>query len=117
MYALMHLLVPEAHAQATALTPPGTCTAFFTSGMGYPGQGFICIADYISMLTGFFIGSAASMCLILLMVNGVRYMVGPAFPGGSSDQAKKGIATALTGLAVCLLTYIIIDTFIALLTQ
>lgn len=115
MSALLSFLLPTAHAQA--LTPPPSCTIFFTTGMGYPGQGFICTADYIGMLTTVFITAAASVCLIMLMVNGVRYMVGPAFPGGSSDQAKKGITTALTGLAVCLLTYIILDTFIALLTQ
>ncbi len=117
MSALLHFVVPSAFAQATSLMPPPTCIAFFVAGMGVPGQGFDCIADYVGMLTGVIIGFAASICLIMLMVNGVRYMVGPAFPGGSSDAAKKGISTALTGLAVCLLTYIILDTFIALLTQ
>jgi hypothetical protein len=117
MISLTDLLVGTAHAQVESLTPPPSCTVFFTTGMGAPGQGFVCVADYVGMLTAVIIGFAASICLILLVVNGIRYMVGPAFPGGSSDQAKKGITTALTGLGVCLLTHLILDTFIQLLTQ
>lgn len=117
MFDLLHFIVPHAFAAGATAMPPPSCMSFFTTGMGYPGQGFICVADYIGMLTQFFAAGAATWCMIYLIVNGIRYMVGPAFPGGSSDQAKKGISTALTGLVLSLLTYIIIDTFIALLTQ
>lgn len=78
---------------------------------------FDCAANYVSMLTYTVIAFSASLCLIMLMINGFRYMVGPATPGGSSDAAKKGIGSALAGLALCLLTYIILDTLVFTLTQ
>lgn len=109
-------LVPSAAAQSpvTALTPPPACVGIFTTGMG---DGFMCAASYIAMLTYAFIGFGASLALILLIVNGIRYMTGPAMPGGSSDQAKQGIQNAIVGLGVALLSYIILDTFIAAITQ
>ena len=64
------------------------------------------------MLTEVVIGAAGSLAVIMLMVNGYRYMYGPAIPGGSSDAAKKGIGAALLGLALALLTYIILDTLV-----
>jgi hypothetical protein len=69
------------------------------------------------MLTYLVIGFSATISLIMLMVNGIRYMTGPAVPGGSSDAAKKGINAALAGLAVCLLTYLILDTLVFSVTQ
>jgi hypothetical protein len=53
----------------------------------------------------------------MLIVNGFRYMIGPAIPGGSSDAAKKGIGAALAGLALALLAYIILDTIVSAVTQ
>ncbi len=64
------------------------------------------------MLSQVVIGAAGSLSVIMLMVNGYRYMYGPAIPGGSSDAAKKGIGAALLGLAISLLTYIILDTLV-----
>jgi hypothetical protein len=63
------------------------------------------------------ISLAGAIALIMLMINGFRYMTGPAIPGGSSDAAKKGIQMALVGLAVCLLTYIILDTLVIGITN
>lgn len=113
---LLPFLATTAHAQTavTALTPPPDCTTIFTTGMG---DGFICIASYIGMLTYIFIGFGASLALLLLIINGIRYMVGPALPGGSSESAKNGITYALVGLCVSLLAYVILDTFIVAVTQ
>lgn len=123
--SLAAILIPIVQAQQ-ALTPPSnpdpkglpSCTSIFASGMGdYPGQGFYCIASYLGMLTYMLMGFGAALALIFLIVNGIRYMVGPAFPGGSSDAAKKGITTALTGVAVAMLVYLIVDTLVSAVTQ
>ncbi len=122
MVHIVDLFIATAHAQASApaaLTIPASCIPFFSdSQMVAPaaGLGFNCIEEYISALTFIVIGFAASISLIMLMINGIRYMTGPATPGGSSDAAKKGIQASLVGLAVCLLTYIILDTFIQAIT-
>lgn len=107
-------LLPIAHAQPANVMPPPSCMDMFLTGGLYtaPGGGFYCIADYIANLTYIVIGFSASIALVMLIVNGFRYMIGPAIPGGSSDAAKKGIGAALTGLALALLTYIILDTLI-----
>ncbi len=123
MSSVLHgLLVQTAFAQAANLDPgTAACTSIFTNGGFRPGAGggvgFVCIADYVTNLTFVVIGFAASISLIMLMVNGFRYMVGPAIPGGSSDAAKKGIGAALTGLALSLLSYIILDTIVSAVTQ
>ncbi len=113
------LQIPQAIAQkpVTALTPPPSCFAFFDSGIGAPGQGFSCIADYINMLTNVLIGFGASIALILLMYNGIQYIVSSVSPGGSTDSAKKGISSALMGLGISLLVYLIINTIVSTLTQ
>ena len=110
-------LIETVYAQPTNLAPPAICTTIFRTGMGVPGQGWHCIAAYIGTLTFIVIGFAASLSLVMLIINGFRYMVGPALPGGSSDAAKKGIGAALTGLALALLTYILLDTLVSSLTQ
>lgn len=111
--AILHFLVPVAEAAP----PPPSCD-FISGGFSLPAGGmFICFADFLSGFTFATIGLAASISLIMLMINGFRYMLGPATPGGSSDAAKKGITSALTGLAVSLLTYLILDTFVNAVTQ
>lgn len=121
MVHVMDLIIESAHAQASAastLPVVPVCYNFFGGGASLPspGSGFYCIEQYISDLTFIVIGFAASISLIMLMINGIRYMTGPATPGGSSDAAKKGIQSSLVGLAVCLLTYVILDTFIQAIT-
>lgn len=120
MASLLSLLVEKAFAQPSSLPQPGSCFSFFTTdptSPPTPGSGFFCIADYISALTGVIIAFAGAISLIMLMINGFRYMTGPAIPGGSSDAAKKGIQTSLVGLAVSLLTYIILDTLVMSVTN
>ena len=120
MVNVLSILIPVAMAQPANLKPPNRppCNSIFTDGgVGQAGIGFTCIAEYISNLTFVVIAFAASISLIMLMINGFRYMIGPAIPGGSSDQAKKGISMALVGLAVSLLTYIILDTIVSTVTQ
>lgn len=127
MYTLMrYLIVTTAYAQNLGPRSGGACDLFWntdsathTSG-GYAasaGTGFLCIAEYIATITYVVIGFTASLALIMLMVNGFRYMIGPAMPGGSSDAAKKGITAALIGVAVSLLTYAIIDTVLYYITS
>lgn len=118
--AIRGLLIDVVHAQPANLHPPDSpdCDALFQDGgFGAPGLGFRCYADYGRNLTFVIIAFAASICLVMLIVNGFRYMIGPAVPGGSSDAAKKGIGAALVGLAVSLLTYIILDTIVSSVTQ
>lgn len=119
LHILRMLLVPIALAQPENLDPgTNACDKIFENGgFNAPGSGFTCIADYIVNLTFVVIGLAASISLIMLMINGFRYMIMPAVPGGSSDGAKKGISAALTGLVLALLTYVILDTLVALVTQ
>jgi len=123
--SLRALLVPMSYAAATVSQPPAsmpqpaTCASIFTTG-GFgaaSGIGFTCIKDYIIALPFIVIGAAGTLSVIMLMINGFRYMIGPAIPGGSSDAAKKGIAAAITGLAVSLLAYIILDTLVWSVTQ
>lgn len=120
--SLHDLIISVAHAQPG---PPenlypgdAVCGGIFDDGgLGAPGSGFLCISAYVRFLTFAVISLAASISLIMLMVNGFRYMMGPAVPGGSSDAAKKGISAALTGLALSLLTYVILDTIIRSITN
>ncbi len=119
MVSIFRLLVPIAMAQPSSLNPDTVeCDQIFTNGgLGQPGLGWICAQQYIGNLTFVVIALAASISLIMLMINGFRYMIGPAIPGGSSDQAKKGITMALVGLGVSLLAYVIIDTIVYSVTQ
>lgn len=124
MVDVLRLLIPVAVAQTPENLDPQTeaCSGvvgiFRTGGYGAPpGAGFTCAADYIANLTFVVIAFAASISLIMLMLNGFRYMYGPAIPGGSSDQAKKGISMALVGLGVSLLAYVIIDSIVSSVTQ
>lgn len=124
MHGSIHnLLIETAHAVTTSvpvnLDPQtGNCNDLFRDGgFNAPGVGFRCWADFGANLSFVVIAFAASISLIMLIVNGFRYMVGPAIPGGSSDAAKKGIGAALAGLALCLLTYIILSTIISTITN
>lgn len=115
MLEVLHdMLIGVAHAQPANLNPnTPSCTAIFgNGGATFANAGFNCIKEYISNLTFVVIAFAASISLLMLIINGYRYMVGPAIPGGSSDAAKKGIGAALTGLVLALLTYIILDTIV-----
>jgi hypothetical protein len=117
MFLLTALLfVQTAYAQPSNLPVPPSCLSVWQAA-GNPGDGFTCISDYIKELTQIVVGFAASLSLVMVMVNGIRFMIGPAVPGGSSDAAKKGLTAALAGLAVSLLAYIILDTFIFNITQ
>ena len=117
---LRDLLLPIAFAKPSSLDPVTTeCTSIFTTG-GFgstPGIGFTCVAQYIGNLSFVVIAYAATFSLIMLIVNGFRYMYGPAVPGGSSDAAKKGIGAALLGVVLSLLSYIILDTIVSSVTR
>ncbi len=112
------LLMPVAFAQPASLNPatPSCNSIFGNGGLNNPGAGFNCISEYISNLTFVIIAFAATLSLIMLIVNGFRYMIGPAIPGGSSDAAKKGIGSALLGVVLSLLSYIILDTIVSNVT-
>src|SRR3989338_780571 len=119
-YPLKALLV----AQVYAATPKSLteCAAscpsiFYTGGFGQPGLGFRCLTELLLTQTERIVAATGTLSLIMLMINGFRYMYGPAVPGGSSDAAKKGIGAALLGLALSLLTYLILDTIIQAVTQ
>lgn len=117
---LHDLLISVAFAQPASLDP-GTveCGSIFsTGGFGSaPGTSFTCVAQYIRNLVFVVIAFAATLSLIMLIVNGFRYMIGPAVPGGSSDAAKKGIGAALLGVVLSLLSYIILDTIVSSVTR
>jgi len=113
---LLTWIIPLAHAQLPpSIMPPGSCD-FVAGGFDKPGSMFQCIGDYMGQLVFILISLAATISLIMLMINGFRYMIGPAVPGGSSDAAKKGIGAALAGVVLSLLAYIILDTFIYYIT-
>lgn len=103
------LSIPHALAQPAGIFAPPSCN--FAFGI----TGWDCIRDYISVLTGVVIGFCASIALVRLIWAGFEYMVGPA-TGGTNEDAKKHMINALLGLAVCLLTYIIIETVVQYVT-
>jgi hypothetical protein len=119
IHAILAFILPVASAQIlpTAINPPPSCD--FESGgfaMG-PGSMFTCWGDYAGQFPFILISLGATISIIMLIINGMRYMIGPVTPGGSSDAAKKGIAAALGGLVLSLLAYVILDTIIAFVTQ
>lgn len=125
MVDVLRFFIPVAMAQPSSLNPNTAACGFIDGISGIfhdggfssrPGTGWICIQEYVSNLTFVVISLAATISLIMLMINGFKYMYGPAIPGGSSDQAKKGITMALVGLAVSLLAYVIIDTIVSSVT-
>ncbi len=109
------LWIPLALAMPTGISPPAECDFRFGGLNLPPGGMWNCVPAYISVLTGVVIGFCASICLVRLIWAGFEYMMGPA-TGGSSDDAKKHIINALLGLAICLLTYIIIETVVVYVT-
>jgi hypothetical protein len=112
------VLVPMALAQAAPanIPVPAACDFRFGGAALAPGAMFACIPAYISVLTEVVIGFCASICLIRLIIAGFRYMSGSLI-SGSSDDARKDIFNALLGLAVSLLTYIIIETVVFYVTR
>ena len=124
MDTLLRLLfMTTAYAVDLRPIPGGQCEMFWSTtnnksgGFGAPpGTGWNCITEYIAQITYVVISFAASIALIMIIVSGFRYMIGPAMPGGSSDAAKKGISAALMGIAVALLAYAIIDTVLSYIT-
>lgn len=110
------LLIPAALAEAASIMPPAECDFRFGGFNLSPGGMWNCIPAYISVLTGVVIGFCASICLIRLIWAGFEYMFGTAV-GGSPDEAKKHIINAILGLAVSLLTYIIIETVVFYVTS
>ncbi len=115
MFGLLHdLIITTAYAQT--LGPQ--CNGIFSNGgFNDPGGGFTCLTEYIRFRTLFTISLVASICLIMIIINGFRWMLGPAVPGGSTDSAKKGISAALMGLALSLLAYVILATIISSVTN
>ena len=124
MYTLMRLfIVATAKAQDLG-PPPGACDSFWktidgkSGGFGAKaGAGFDCIREYSMQFAYIIIGFTASISLIVLMLSGFRYMIGPVLPGGSSEGAKKGITGALVGITISLLAYAIVDTIVYYLTK
>ncbi len=92
------------------LTPPLSCK--FATGEIH----FDCVPEYIWMITMTVLGFTTSVSLLMLMYNGIRYMLGPVTEG-SSDSSKKGILYSIVGLIVSLLAYVIIDTIVMAVTQ
>lgn len=114
-FLLSIIAVPLAHAAPTGIQPPASCDFIFGGRTLPPGGMWFCIPAYISVVTSVVIGFCASICLVRIIIAGFKYMLGPA-TGDSSDGAKKDIINAILGLAVCLLTYIIIETVVVYVT-
>ncbi len=119
--ALLSLLIPIAYAQLPAGISDAGCNFALggpTDGAGnpIPGGMWACIPVYLRNITFVVITIAASISLLMIIVNGFRYMVMPAI-GDSSDAAKKGIIYAIVGLGVSLLSYVILDTIIVSVTS
>lgn len=118
-------LIQVAHAQPVNLKPTSPdwgsyCNTFFTDGGFWRpagSSGFVCFGLFVGNIAFVVIAFSATISLIMLIINGFRYMIGPAIPGGSSDSAKKGIGAALLGVCLSLLSYIILDTLIYSVTQ
>lgn len=110
MAAMWFTLVPKAIAAINPLMPPLECD--FVLGQIH----FNCIPAYISMVTVTVLGFTTSISLLMLMYNGIRYMLGPVTEG-SSDSSKKGILYSIVGLIVSLMAYVIIDTVVMAVTQ
>jgi hypothetical protein len=60
-----------------------------------------------------FLGAAASVAVLMLIIGGLKFMM-----GGSDEMVKSGKSTifnAIAGLALILLAYLIINTLLTLL--
>jgi Type IV secretion system pilin len=121
MSLLKALLVSTAYAIPAGIDDSGcefaTGGPIGADGNTVPGGMWECIPEYIRNITFMVISLAASIALLLLIINGFRYMLGPALPDGTSDAAKKGILYSIVGLGVCLMAYLILDTIIVSVTS
>ncbi len=107
-------LLTKAYAQSTIVPPDGTVEGCdFAQG----NMTWDCFPNYIQYLARLTVGFTLTICLIMILINGYRYMLGPVFGEGSNEAAKKGIINALLGSAVALLAYLIIDITIVILSS
>ena len=111
MFPLIHSAFAEG-GLPDAIDPRGLCD--FINGEISWG----CIPAYINQLTFIVVSFTVSVSLLMLMVNGFRYMLGGVSDeaGGGIDSAKKGIRNALIGLLISFLIYVIIDTIVRSVT-
>lgn len=86
-------------------------------GFAEGNMNWYCVPQYIQFLANVIVTFTLSICLIMIMINGYRYVLGPAMGESSNENAKRGIVNALIGSAVALLAYLIIDIILVTLSS
>lgn len=96
-------------ASGTLTGPAGSCD--FKEGKLH----FDCIPLYIGYLIKLLLGFAAGASLIGILLSGYRIAIGSVTAEGKEGGKKELLAT-LIGLAVIVLSYLLVDTVIEALT-
>ena len=77
---------------------------------------FDCVPTYIGFVIKILLGFAAGFFLTGLLIAGYRYTIGSVTTEGK-EAGKKQIIACIGGFCVVILSYLIVDTVIAILTQ
>ncbi|MEK7137769.1 MAG: hypothetical protein AAB853_05815 [Patescibacteria group bacterium] len=96
-------------ASGVITSPAGTCN-FVTGKLS-----FDCVPVYIGFLIKLLLGFAAGFALTGIILSGYRIAIGSVTAEGKEGGKKELLAT-LMGLAVILLSYLLVDTVIEALT-
>lgn len=76
---------------------------------------FACIPIYIKYLIDIIIGLAGTIALVVLMIGGFKYIFGAV--SENKDSGKKTIQSALTGLIIAGMAWILVTGLVSLLTM
>ena len=111
--SLLWSSVSYAQAPPGSLIPPsgvlGTCK--FETGEIH----FDCIPLYIGYLIQFFLTFAGVFLMFGLMIAGYKYMFG-SVTGTGTESGRKEIIGRLVGFVIMVLSYLLVDTLLELLT-
>lgn len=111
------LLVPSSIFAQDSLIPPsgilttpaGTCD--FTTGVFH----FDCIPAYLGYLMKFFVVFSGGALLIGIILGGYKYAIYSATATGK-EEGKKQLLGAIVGFVLVILSYLLLDTIIEILT-
>ncbi len=78
---------------------------------------FDCIPAYIAYVIQFMFAGLGTLSLIQMIIAGYQIAISGVMPGGSSEAGKNRLLWSIIGLVVSLLSFAIINFFIASLTS
>ncbi len=74
---------------------------------------FDCIPLYLAYLIQLVFGAVGTICLLMIIYAGYEWAF--AGLGGDTQGAKKRLSNALLGLALSVLSYLVVDTIVSVL--